>query len=196
MPESMKPSTSPYPSPNVWATQQDGQLMVAVAQGDREAFTELVTRHLTPVVHFAMRYVGRRPDAEDVAQEAFIRLWKHAAEWEEKGFSIRSWIYRITYNLCIDELRKRKPLTPVEDEVILASTEQPDEDVYQDQRQRQVAAALKELPERQRTALVLCVYQGLSNQNAATVMDISVEALESLLSRARRMLRNKMTETQ
>lgn len=170
--------------------------MVAVAQGDRDAFTEIVTRHLPPVVHFAMRYVGRRPDAEDVAQEAFIRLWKHAPEWEEKGFSIRSWIYRITYNLCIDELRKRKPMTTVEDEVTLASTEQPDEDLYQDQRQRRVAAALNDLPERQRTALVLCVYQGLSNQDAATVMNVSIEALESLLSRARRMLKNKMTETE
>jgi len=168
--------------------------MLAVAQGDQAAFTEIVTRHLTPVVNFAWRYVGRRSDAEDVAQEAFIRLWRHAPDWEDQGFSVRSWIYRIAYNLCIDELRKRKPVTPVEDEVSLASAEQPDEDLYRDQRQQQVAAALNELPERQRTALVLCVYQGLSNRDAATVLDVSIEALESLLSRARRMLRNKMTE--
>ncbi|WP_455365764.1 RNA polymerase sigma factor [Kaarinaea lacus] len=190
----MKPSTSPHRSRNTWATEQDSELMLAVAQGDQTAFTELVTRHLTPVVHFALRYVGRRTDAEDVAQEAFIRLWKHAPGWEDQGFSVRSWIYRITYNLCIDELRKRKPLTPVEDEVSLASAERPDDDLYRDQRQQQVVAALNELPERQRTALMLCVYQGLSNRDAATVMDISIEALESLLSRARRMLRNKMTE--
>ncbi len=168
--------------------------MLAVAQGDQAAFTEIVTRHLNPVVHFALRYVGRRSDAEDVAQEAFIRLWKHAPGWEDQGFSVRSWIYRIAYNLCIDEIRKRKPVTPVEDEVSLASTEQPDDDLYREQRQRQVATALSELPERQRTALLLCVYQGLSNRDAAAVMDVSIEALESLLSRARRMLRNKMTE--
>lgn len=168
--------------------------MLAVAKGDQAAFTEIVTRHLTSVVHFAWRYMGRRSDAEDVAQEAFIRLWKHAPDWEDQGFSVRSWIYRIAYNLCIDELRKRKPVTPVEDEVSLASADQPDEDLYRDQCQQQVAAALNELPERQRTALVLCVYQGLSNKDAATVMEISVEALESLLSRARRMLRNKITE--
>jgi RNA polymerase sigma-70 factor (ECF subfamily) len=190
----MKPSTSPHRSENTWMTEQDSQLMLAVAQGDQAAFTEIVTRHLTPVVNFAWRYVGRRSDAEDVAQEAFIRLWRHAPDWEDQGFSVRSWIYRIAYNLCIDELRKRKPVTPVEDEVSLASAEQPDEDLYRDQRQRQVAAALNELPERQRTALVLCVYQGLSNRDAATVLDVSIEALESLLSRARRMLRNKMTE--
>ena len=190
----MKPSTSPHRSENTWVTEQDSQLMLAVAQGDQAAFTEIVTRHLTPVVHFAWRYMGRRSDAEDVAQEAFIRLWKHAPDWEDQGFSVRSWIYRIAYNLCIDELRKRKPVTPVEDEVSLASADQPDEDLYRDQRQQQVAAALNNLPERQRTALVLCVYQGLSNKDAATVMEISIEALESLLSRARRMLRNKMTE--
>jgi len=190
----MKPSTLPHRSENTWVTEQDSQLMLAVAQGDQAAFTEIVTRHLTPVVHFAWRYMGRRSDAEDVAQEAFLRLWKHAPDWEDLGFSVRSWIYRIAYNLCIDELRKRKPVTPVEDEVSLASADQPDEDLYRDQRQQQVAAALNELPERQRTALVLCVYQGLSNKDAATVMEISVEALESLLSRARRMLRNKITE--
>lgn len=183
-------------SQNTWATQEDRQLMMAVAQGDKAAFTEIVTRHLTKVVHFAQRYMGHRSDAEDVAQEAFIRLWKNAQSWEEKGFSLRSWIYRITYNLCIDELRKRKPMTAVEDEVALASQGQPDEDVYRDQQQLQVVTALNELPERQRTALVMCVYQGLSNQDAAAVMDIGVEALESLLSRARRTLRNKMTETQ
>jgi len=169
--------------------------MMAVAQGDKGAFTEIVTRHLTPLVHFALRYVGRRPDAEDVAQEAFIRLWNHASSWQDQGFSLRSWIYRIAYNLCIDELRKRKPVTPVEDEVSLTSGEQPDAELYRSQQQTRVSAALGELPERQRTALMLCVYQGLSNQDAAAVMEINVEALESLLARARRTLRNKMVET-
>jgi len=168
--------------------------MLAVAQGDQTAFTEVVTRHLNPVVHFAMRYLGRHSDAEDVAQETFIRLWKHANDWEDQGFSVRSWIYRITYNLCIDEIRKRKPMSPVDDEVSLTSSEQPDKDLDRERRQKQVAAALSELPERQRTALLLCVYQGLSNRDAAAVLDVSIEALESLLSRARRVLRNKMTE--
>lgn len=190
----MKPSPLPQRSENTWASEQDSQLILAVAQGDQTAFTEIVTRHLNPVVHFAMRYLGLRSDAEDVAQEAFIRLWKHADSWEDQGFSVRSWIYRITYNLCIDEIRKRKPMSPVEDEVSLASAEQPEKDLDREQRQKQVTAALSELPERQRTALLLCVYQGLSNRDAAAVLDISIEALESLLSRARRVLRNKMTE--
>ena len=90
--------------------------MVAVARGDKDAFTEIVSRHLNAVIHFAVRYVGHRAEAEDVAQEAFIRIWKHAAKWEPQGFSFRSWLYKITYNLCIDELRKRKPIADVEED--------------------------------------------------------------------------------
>ena len=186
--------TSLHTSPETWAAQEDSQLMAAVAQGDKDAFTEMVSRHLNAVIHFALRYVGRRAEAEDVAQEAFIRIWKNAASWEPKGFSFRSWLYRITYNLCIDELRKRKPVSEINDEMLSNYGDQPDDDLYRDQQQQQVAMALDNLPERQRTAITLCVYQGLSNRDAAKVMDISIEALESLLSRARRTLRNKMTE--
>ena len=192
----MEQIISPRTSPNTWAALEDSQLMAAVAQGDKDAFTEIVARHLNAVVHFALRYVGRRSDAEDVAQEAFIRLWKHAINWEPKGYSFRSWVYRITYNLCIDEIRKRKPVSQIEDEISIASGEQPDEDLYRSQQQKEVAAALDELPERQRSAIIMCVYQGLSNRDAAEVMDISIDALESLLSRARRTLRKKMTETE
>jgi RNA polymerase sigma-70 factor (ECF subfamily) len=193
MPVNSQYNVAQESSPKAWATQEDSQLMMAVAQGDRDAFTEIVSRHLNAVIHFAMRYVGRRSDAEDVAQEAFIRLWKHAVNWEPKGFSFRSWVYRITYNLCIDELRKRKPVTPVDEELSLTSTGQPEDDLYETEQQREVALALGQLPERQQTAISLCVYQGLSNRDAADVMDVSVEALESLLSRARRTLRKVMT---
>lgn len=186
--------TSVHTSPATWAAQEDSQLMVAIAQGDKDAFTEIVSRHLNAVIHFAMRYVGRRVEAEDVAQEAFIRIWKNAAKWEPKGFSFRSWLYRITYNLCIDELRKRKPVTDVEEDELPNHGDQPDDGLYRDEQQQKVARALSALPERQRTAIALSVYQGLSNRDAAQVMEISIEALESLLSRARRTLRNKMTE--
>ena len=192
----MEPVTSMDTSTATWAVQEDSQLMLAIARGDQGAFTEIVSRHLNAVIHFAWRYLGRRAEAEDIAQEAFIRIWKNAANWEPKGFSFRSWLYRITYNLCIDELRKRKPVTDVEAEELPYHGDQPDENLYRNQQQQEVARALEALPERQRTAITLCVYQGLSNRDAAQVLEISVEALESLLSRARRTLRNKMTEYQ
>ncbi|MGD8568413.1 MAG: RNA polymerase sigma factor [Gammaproteobacteria bacterium] len=193
----MKQTTSPRMSPEQWAAMDDSQLMLAVAGGDKAAFTEIVTRHLNAMIQFAMRYVGHRADAEDAAQEAFIRMWNKAASWEPQGFSVRSWMYRITYNLCIDELRKRRPVTPIENEAMLPADDpsgEPDNELGQAQQQQAVSAALNQLPERQRTAIALCVYHGMSNRDAASVMDVSVEALESLLSRGRRTLKKLLLE--
>lgn len=172
------------------AAQDDQQLMLAIVNGSKEAFTILALRYTSQIIKFAYRYVGSRSDAEDVAQETMIRLWKHAASWEPQGFSLRSWIYRITYNLCIDEIRKRKPVSELKYDSQAVAEGQPDNDVYQEQKDLMLSAALSELPERQREAINLCVYQALSNQDAADTMGVSVEALESLLSRARRKLRN------
>jgi RNA polymerase sigma-70 factor (ECF subfamily) len=171
------------------AVQDDQQLMLAIVNGSKEAFTILASRYTGQIIKFAYRYVGSRSDAEDVAQEAMIRLWRHAASWEPQGYSLRSWIYRITYNLCIDEIRKRKPVSELKYDNQAVAEGQPDSDVYQEQKDFMLNAALNELPERQRTAINLCVYQALSNQDAADTMGVSVEALESLLSRARRNLR-------
>lgn len=195
MSATMEQSTSPRLSPETRAAQEDSQLMAAAARGDKDAFSGIVSRHLNAIIQFALRYVGRRADAEDVAQEAFIRIWKNAASWQPQGYSVRSWMYRITYNLCIDELRKRKATTSIDDEAALASddpSDGPDRKLSQAQQQKAVSAALNQLPERQRTAISLCVYHSMSNRDAASVMDISVEALESLLSRGRRTLKKDM----
>jgi len=176
--------------PGELAAQDDVQLMLAIIGGSRDAFTELASRYLSQIVKFAYRYVGSRSDAEDIAQETLIRLWKHASSWEPQGFSLRSWIYRISYNLCIDEIRKRKPVVELKHENQAIASEEPENEVYVGQKNLMLSAALDALPERQRTAINLCVYQALSNQDAADTMGISVEALESLLSRARRNLRN------
>jgi len=180
--------------PEHWAAQDDGQLMAAVAQGNKGAFTALVTRHLNPVIRYAQRYVGTLTDAQDVAQEAFIRLWKHATRWEQQGFSLRSWVFRITYNLCIDELRKRKPTTSIEQDDLVDSNDLPEKELAREQHKREVTRAINELPERQRDAIILCVYQGLTNIEAAATLDVSVDALESLLSRGRRSLKKKIME--
>jgi len=178
-----------------WTSQEDFRLMEAIAQGNAGAFTALVTRHINSVMRYAFRYVGFNGDAEDIAQETFIRLWKHAANWEQQGFTLRSWLYRITYNLCIDHLRKCKQTTPIDDETSLASIDQPDDALAAYQQQTEIKNALDGLPERQRSSIILCVYQGLTNIEAAKVMDISVEALESLLSRGRRALKSKMNDS-
>ncbi len=174
----------------VWTNSDDAVLMEKIACGDKSAYTEFLTRHLSAIVDFAWRHVGRRVDAEDVAQEAFIRVWSKAPSWRAQGASPRSWLYRVTYHLCIDELRRRHPEASLQDAGDLADPgATPEDNLLQQVRVGQVSRALGALRERQRTAITLCAYHDLSNKEAAATLDISIEALESLLSRGRRKLR-------
>jgi len=176
----------------------DVVLMASIATGDRNAFNTFLSRHLSAVVQFARRYLFNQADAEDIAQETFFRVWQKATTWQPQGHSPRSWLYRIAYNLCIDEIRRRPANDPTNDTDIdknvdlesnsLEKTIEIDSDL------KQLTRSLAQLPERQRTALSLCALQGLTNKEAATAMDISVEALESLLSRGRRQLRSRLQQ--
>ena len=193
MPASRPPiaaRTTAHSGEDVRTKIDDAVLMGKIAAGDKSAYTEFLTRHLSAIVDFASRYLGRRVDAEDVAQEAFIRVWSKAANWREQGPSPRSWLFRITYHLCIDELRRRRPEAALED--LGDPTDPgatPEDKLLGQARIGQLAEAFRALPERQSTAIALCAYHGLSNKEAAATLDISIEALESLLSRGRRRLR-------
>jgi RNA polymerase sigma-70 factor (ECF subfamily) len=170
----------------------DAQLMSRIATGDQRALQALMQRHLGRTVRLAARVLGSTAAAEDVAQEAFIRVWKHADRWEtpeEAGAKFSTWLYRIVLNLCIDEKRK-KTFGNIDD-----IPEQPDsgpnaeKSLQQQEQSARVRAALGTLPERQRAAFVLCFYEDFSNREAADMLGISVKALESLLVRARKTLR-------
>jgi len=174
----------------------DEQLVALIGKGDKQAFNQFLTRHLKTMLSFATRYTGKH-DAEDITQETFTRLWMHAGKWKNQGLSPRSWLYRISYNLCIDHLRKQR--NTGNDNVVelhTTSRDEPEQQIIQHAEQGAVQHVLESLPERQRTALVLCMWQGLSNKEAAASMDISIEALESLLSRARRTLKKQLLEQQ
>lgn len=174
----------------------DEQLMARIATGDKLAFSTIVTRHLGRITDFAARHLPRHADAEDIAQEAFTRLWLKAPQWQSRGLPVHSWLYRVTYNLCIDALRKHKPEVAIDDQQHLVGRENAEEALVQASRKRAIDQALASLPERQRTAIVLCNYHGLSNRDAGAIMEISVDALESLLSRARRKLRSLLNHQQ
>jgi len=167
----------------------DDELMRSIAKGDKTAFTFFLRRHLRPLVAFANRYMNARSDAEDIAQEAMTRVWTHAERWREIGSSPRSWLYRIAYNLCIDEIRKRKTVV---DDYVLVDDSTPERLVEQQLNELSVRAAIHKLPERQRSALWLSAYHGLSNKEAAEILDTTIEAMESLLTRARRSLRQEL----
>jgi RNA polymerase sigma-70 factor (ECF subfamily) len=174
----------------------DEQLMARIAAGDKQAFSQFVTRHLSRIMDFARRHLLNQADAEDVAQEAFTRLWLKAPQWQSRGLPPHSWLYRITYNLCIDTLRRQKPTASIDEHAHLAGAEKAEDRLLQASRKNAIDQALTSLPERQRTAIVLCSYHGLSNRDAGAIMEISVEALESLLSRARRTLRKLLLAQQ
>jgi RNA polymerase sigma-70 factor (ECF subfamily) len=170
----------------------DEELMLRVARGDRDACRVLVERHLARVVAFAARVLANPSEAEDVSQEAFARVWTSAATWQPGIARFTTWLHRVVLNLCLDRLARRRE-APLEDApepadpAPSAARRLEEADVT-----RVVTREIEALPERQRTALALCHYQGMRNDEAADVMGITVEAVESLLSRARRTLRDRL----
>lgn len=166
----------------------DGELVRRIAAGDKNAFSELMRRHLSAAVNFSRQYLAQ--DAEDIAQEALLRLWTKAPQWADRGISPKAWLLRVCYNLCVDELRKRKPVAAEAESMLSFDPRSCSERQLGAQADlHQQMLALQALPERQRSAITLCACSGLSNREAAAVLDISVEALESLLARGRRALK-------
>lgn len=168
---------------------EDAGLLSRVRDGDTGAFRVLVDRHIAMAVAIGRRMMRDDAEAEDVAQEAFLRLWRSAASLEIGAGGIEPWLRRVVSNLCIDRLRSARRVT-VTDEV----PEQPQaagqlERLENEDLGRRVDAALKALPERQLLALTLFHFEGLSQLEVGRQMGISDEAVESLLSRARRALR-------
>lgn len=169
---------------------RDVELLRRYAQGDARAAAEL-NQSLTPrAFGVAMRVLGDRAEAEDVAQEAMLRLWKIAPEWDDQGAQVSTWLYRVVMNLCIDiKRRKRGGNVDIDDIPEPADPAKTAVETLQDTaRQDALQAALMTLPERQRQAVVLRHIEELSNPEIAEILSISVEAVESLTSRAKRAL--------
>ncbi len=166
--------------------------MAALAGGDPKAGRALVDDHLTHVLAVARRMLGDQAEAEDVAQDTFMRAWKAAARWEPGRAKLSTWLHRIAMNQCLDRLRKKKPEPLAADFDAPSDRPDPEAELYQQQMGRRIDGAIQALPERQRAAIVLSHYQHLSNQEASEVMGVSVEALESLLSRGRRALKQSL----
>ncbi len=171
----------------------DHELMMAVGRHDHHAFALLVERHYGWALGFIDRMLGKRHEAEDLVQTAFLRVWQGAARWEPNA-KFSTWLYRVLHNLCMDHLRARRATAsePLEGEFVEAlADEAPDgeERVSASQRGARVRAALDRLPVRQRAALVLCYYEERSQAEAAALLGVSEGALESLLSRGRGTLK-------
>ena len=163
-------------------------LLARYARGDAAAARLLVAR-LTPVVfRHAARVLGDTAEAEDVTQEALVRLWKIAPDWEAGRAKVTTWLYRITANLCTDRLRKRRGVAL--DDIAEPTDPTPGVEAQLQTQARMDAlqAGLMQLPERQRQAVILRHIEGLANPDIAQILDISTEAVESLTARGKRAL--------
>lgn len=172
----------------------DEELVRRVGQGDPAAIQAMVARKLPRMLMLAQRMLGDATEAEDVAQEAMLRAWRQAPRWTPGQAKFDTWLHRVGLNLCYDRLRRRREIATDAPPDRPDDGPAPDRGLMAMETGVRVEAALAGLPERQREAIVLCHYQELGNIEAAGLMNVSVEALESLLSRGRRALRQALAD--
>ena len=169
----------------------DADLLAAYAAGDTTAARLLAARLLPGVLGQATRMLSDRIEAEDVAQDAMMRLWKIAPDWREGEAQISTWLYRVVANLCTDRLRKRQRAGAVGLDLVAEPTDPTPGAADQMQTNARMAAlsdALGQLPDRQAQAVSLRHLEGLANPEIAQIMDISVRSVESLTARGKRAL--------
>lgn len=172
----------------------DEELVRRISEGDHGAFAQLVERHSKLFFSAAFRMVNNSEEAEDIVQDAYIKLWQKPQSFDaSKGVKFTTWFYRVVTNLAIDATRKRKPQTnPDVLDVMADKAPLADEQLSENDQQAVLEEAIQRLPERQRAALNLCFYEGLSNKEAAEILDVGIKALESLLMRAKKTLKEDL----
>ena len=182
----------------------DAMLMLRVKRGDRAAFAELVEKYQQPLFNFVFRTLRDETETEDVAQNTFLQVWKSRARYERTA-KFSTWLFTIARNLCLNEIRRRsrhpaesleethpehddQPSRQYEDKKIFLPTET----ALHGELAQKIEEALAELPENQRTAILLCRQDELSYEEIAEVLDCSLSATKSLIHRGREMLKEKL----
>ena len=169
-------------------------LLAATARGDNQAFQQLVKTHLGAMLGIARRMLGDAAEAEDVAQEAMLRLWRNAATLQLGPGGLKPWLRRVVSNLAIDRIRSARNTSVVAEVPETPTPASQAIGLEQRDLSRRVQAALAALPERQRLALVLFHFEGLSQIEVGESLGVSDEAVESLLARARRTLKTALRD--
>lgn len=181
----------------------DVQLMLKFKQGDKLAFGELLDKYQKPVINIIYRFIQDKSEADDLAQEVFIKVYNNAKSYEARA-KFSTWLYRITKNVCLNELRRRKrkivsldeAVSASDDrlkqEVIISGNNSPLEDSAAHELQEIVKQAINSLPANQRMAVILRRYEEMPYEDIARTIGCSVKAIKSLLNRAKEALKNKL----
>lgn len=173
----------------------DESLMERVCSGDHQAFAQIVERHSGMFYSAAYRMCNNNEESEDIVQEAFLKLWNKPQSYDgSKGAKFTTWFYRVVTNLAIDKMRRKKPQSNPEILDYMADKAPLADEALADKDQNDVLEiAIAALPDRQKAALNLCFYEGLSNKEAAEVLGVGVKGLESLLMRAKKALKEDLS---
>ena len=184
-------------TPTSLAKASDDALLHTIGNADSKTATkagaELVNRHISYIVHICRQKLGNQAEAEEAAQDVFLSVWKNAKNWQSGNAKVTTWLYRIAANRCIDILRRRKPTTDIDAIADPADERENIEAALMEaDRNRQLRAALDALTADQKQAIELVYYGEAKQADAAAQMGITLSALESLLRRARRKLREEL----
>ncbi len=171
----------------------DDLLMERIAGGDAKAFNILAHRHMRRALAIAQGVLGNAHDADEIAQEAFMRVWLHADRWVPGKARFSTWLHRVVINLCLDRRRKAR-WVPLEAAGELVDSQAPSaiDILARGEHQVAVEQALAEIPARQKVAIALFYFEGLSGKGAAEAMGLKLSAFEQLLLRARRAVKSRL----
>lgn len=176
-------------SPATPQSADDDTLMARIAVRDAEAFRVVVDKHAGKAHRIAWRMLGDPIEAEDVAQEAMLKLWEQADRWQAGSAGVGAWLNRVATNLCLDRLRRRRFASNEDVPERVDETPLADARMDSEWMRRRAMQAVQSLPDRQRAAIVLTYYEDCSNLAAAKILGLNIKAFESLLLRARQALK-------
>ena len=171
----------------------DKELLRGIASGNHAAFNILIERHYKMFYRVAYRFLGDENESEDIVQDAFLKLWECPSIWDDKhNNKFTTWLYRVVVNLCLDKNKKKKPMRLVEGYDAEDARDNQEDILIEYEKVQHIDKLIAKLPDRQRTALILCFDEGVSNQEAADIMKLSTRAVRSLLMRAKGNLKKQL----
>lgn len=176
----------------------DENLLDNIIQHQSHAsFSELVTRHATKFRQLAFRYTSTKQDAEDIVQDAFIKLWQRPDMWNaEKQVKFTTWFYRIVVNQCLDFQRKYKPSAIAEGHEFEDETPNAYDELASKEQRQNIEYAFRSLPQNMQTSLNLSFFEPVPNNEAAEIMGMNLKAFQSLLFRAKQAFKDKIKSTE